>query len=122
MIRQASPEFVIGLAQELLDKHGLRWQAYELIEGHQAAFRRIGKAELETFGRGNVPRTFAVCSFLADDHDDMAAKAMSWALRELVSYDPVAVIKFLSENEHVLAARVKREVRNKLETGLKNLK
>ena len=56
---------------------------------------------------------------LADDHEDMVVKAMSWALRELVVHDPEAVRGFLAENDHLLAARVQREVTNKLETGLK---
>ncbi len=47
---------------------------------------------------------------------------MSWALRELVVHDPDAVIKFLNEHVEVLAARVKREVRNKLKTGFKKPK
>jgi 3-methyladenine DNA glycosylase AlkD len=71
-------------------------------------------------GEGDVDRTLAICQMLVDDHDDMIVKALSWALRELAVHDPGAVRKFLSRNEHVLAARVKREVRNKLETGLKN--
>ena len=71
-------------------------------------------------GKGDVPRTLAVCRPLVDDRDDMVVKAMSWALRELVVHDPGAVREFLSEHEEVLAARVKREVRNKLATGLKN--
>ncbi len=71
-------------------------------------------------GYGDVPRTLAVCRLLVDDTDDMVVKAMSWALRELVVHDPDAVQEFLSEYEDVLAARVKREVRNKLTTGLKN--
>jgi 3-methyladenine DNA glycosylase AlkD len=71
-------------------------------------------------GRGDVPRTLEVCRLLVDDHDDMVVKAMSWALRELVVHDPQAVQGFLSEYGDVLAARVKREVRNKLTTGLKN--
>ena len=62
----------------------------------------------------------AVCEMLTDDRDDMVVKAMSWALRELASWDPSAVEGFLSDNEDHLAARVKREVRNKLRTGLKN--
>ena len=57
---------------------------------------------------------------LVGDYDDMVVKAMSWALRELVVHDADAVAEFLSEHEDVLAARVKREVRNKLTTGLKN--
>lgn len=71
-------------------------------------------------GRGDAPRTLAVCKMLVDDPDDMVVKAMSWALRELISHDPTAVQNFLIENENRLAARIKREVQNKLETGLKN--
>ena len=71
-------------------------------------------------GRGDVSRTLGVCRLLVDDRDDMVVKAMSWALRELVVHDPDAVRGFLTEYEDVLAARVKREVRNKITTGLKN--
>ena len=71
-------------------------------------------------GRGDAHRTLAVCEMLAGDHDDMVVKAMSWALRELVPWDPDAVGRFLSEHEDQLAARIKREVRNKIRTGLKN--
>jgi len=71
-------------------------------------------------GRGDVGRTLAVCRLLVGDHDDTVVKAMSWALRELVVHDADAVAEFLSAHEDVLAARVKREVRNKLTTGLKN--
>jgi 3-methyladenine DNA glycosylase AlkD len=71
-------------------------------------------------GHGDVERTLAVCRMLVDDHDDMVAKAMSWALRELVMHDPDAVRAFLAEHTDALAARVLREVRNKLATGLKN--
>jgi 3-methyladenine DNA glycosylase AlkD len=52
----------------------------------------------------------------------MVAKGMSWALRELVVHDAEAVEEFLTEHEAELSARVKREVRNKLTTGLKNPK
>lgn len=71
-------------------------------------------------GKGDVPRTLRVCAMLASDHDDMVAKAMSWPLRELVVHDPGAVAGFLEEHDGALAARVKREVRQKLATGLKN--
>ncbi len=71
-------------------------------------------------GTGDTQRTLTVCRKLVTDHDDMVVKALSWALRELVVHDAEAVAKFLHEQEHVLAARVKREVRNKLETGLKS--
>jgi 3-methyladenine DNA glycosylase AlkD len=52
----------------------------------------------------------------------MVVKAMSWALRELSRRDPDTVRDFLDEHDNILAARVKREVANKLETGLKNPK
>jgi 3-methyladenine DNA glycosylase AlkD len=71
-------------------------------------------------GKGDVPRTLSICRRLASDQDDMVAKALSWALRELVVHDARAVQKFLDEHDKVLAARVKREVKNKLRTGLKN--
>jgi 3-methyladenine DNA glycosylase AlkD len=70
-------------------------------------------------GQGDVPRTLAVCRMAVDDPDDMVVKALSWALRELVVHDPRAVRRFLAAYEERLAARVLREVRNKLETGLK---
>jgi 3-methyladenine DNA glycosylase AlkD len=71
-------------------------------------------------GRGGITRTLAVCRLLVNDHEDMVDKAMSWALRELVVHDPEALNAFLEENETALSARVKREVWNKLTTGLKN--
>jgi len=71
-------------------------------------------------GKGDTERTLAICQKLAGDQDDMVIKAMSWALRELVPHDPQAVREFIKENEKVLATRVKREVNNKLSTGLKN--
>jgi len=71
-------------------------------------------------GKGDAPRTLAICRLLVADHEDMVVKAMSWALRQLVFFDPQAVEEFLLEHETVLAGRVKREVGNKLRTGLKN--
>jgi len=73
-------------------------------------------------GRGDTPRTLAVCTLLVDDRDDMVVKAMSWALRELAKRDPKAVRKFITEHQYELAARVIRETNNKLKTGLKNPK
>jgi 3-methyladenine DNA glycosylase AlkD len=70
-------------------------------------------------GLGDVPRTLRVCRLLVDDHDDMVEKAMSWALRELVVHDRGAVEAFLARHARRLGSRVKREVRNKLKTGLK---
>jgi 3-methyladenine DNA glycosylase AlkD len=70
-------------------------------------------------GQGDVERTLGICRLLVADHNDMVVKAMSWALRELVVHDAKTVEQFLDEYESTLAARVQREVRNKLTTGLK---
>jgi len=71
-------------------------------------------------GRGDPDRTLALCRRLAGDRDDMVVKALSWALRALAVRDAAAVRRFLAAEDPSLAARVKREVRSKLETGLKN--
>lgn len=67
-----------------------------------------------------MPRTLAVCELLLHDRDDMVTKALSWALRELIVHDRTAVEAFLAAHDDRLAAHVKREVRSKLSTGLKN--
>ncbi len=70
-------------------------------------------------GKGDAKRTLTVCRMLASERDDMVVKALSWALRELVVHDAGIVARFLDEHDEQLASRVRREVRNKLETGLK---
>ena len=71
-------------------------------------------------GVGDPARTLAICEMLAADRDDMVVKALSWALRSLVGHEPSLVRNFLTRHEDVLAARVRREVKAKLETGLKS--
>lgn len=71
-------------------------------------------------GGGDTKRTLMICGMLLEDRDDMVVKALSWALRELSKRDPGSVRRFLRENEGIMAARVIREVNNKLQTGLKN--
>lgn len=71
-------------------------------------------------GSGDAKRTLAICEMLIADRDDMVVKAMSWALRALSVRDAASVRRFVAEHEAELAARVRREVRNKLTTGLKN--
>lgn len=70
-------------------------------------------------GTGDADRTLAVCDRLKADRDEMVVKAMSWALRALAAKEPERVDRYVRANEEALAARVIREVRNKLETGLK---
>ena len=71
-------------------------------------------------GKGDVPRTLKICRLLVDDHEDMVQKALSWALRELVAHDAGVVKGFIAEHQAELGSRVKREVGNKLRTGLKS--
>jgi 3-methyladenine DNA glycosylase AlkD len=71
-------------------------------------------------GSGDTQRTLEICALVAADHDDMVAKGLSWALRELVVRDRRAVQRFSKDHDTTLAARVRREVRNKLRTGRKN--
>lgn len=70
-------------------------------------------------GTGDTPRTLCICDLVAADNDEMVAKGLSWALRELAKRDREAAREFVSQHESVLAARVRREVWNKLQTGLK---
>lgn len=71
-------------------------------------------------GTGNCRRTLGVCRLLEDDRDPMVVKALSWALRALAVREPPSVRAYLSARRGRLPALALREVRNKLETGLKN--
>lgn len=73
-------------------------------------------------GTGDTERTLAICNLVLDDRDDMVVKALSWALRELAEWDEGAVRAFVKQHEARLASRIKREVANKLRTGVKNPK
>jgi len=71
-------------------------------------------------GRGDTPRTLAVCEKVVDDREDLIRKALSWALRELSKRDPMAVRDFLGTYQNRLAGLVLREVSHKLDYGTKN--
>jgi 3-methyladenine DNA glycosylase AlkD len=73
-------------------------------------------------GTGDAARTLRLCRMLLEDRDDMVVKAQSWALRELAKRDRTAVVDFIETHQQDLPARVLREVRNKVTTGLKNPK
>ena len=104
-----------GLIHNWARSKDLWWRRAALVSTVALNMRSQG-------GMGDVPRTLDICCLLVDDHEDMVEKAMSWALRVLVVHDPGEVSAFLEKYEDDLAARVKREVQNKLETGLKNPK
>lgn len=71
---------------------------------------------------GDAPRTLAICEMLVADRDDMVVKAMSWSLRSLSVRDRASVERFLARHGTTIAARIRREVNNKLRTGVKNPK
>ena len=71
-------------------------------------------------GKGDTPRTIAVCERVVYERHDMIQKALSWALRELSKRDREAVYSFMEKYELRLSNRVLREVNHKLEFGTKN--
>jgi hypothetical protein len=86
-------------------------------------WRRAALVSTVALSRGGNAKDFIrvarICTLLVDDRDDMVVKALSWALREAAKKHPKLVRSFLAEHQEALAARVKREVNNKLTTGLK---
>jgi 3-methyladenine DNA glycosylase AlkD len=52
LVHEAPTEYVLDFARQMLFIYGHRWQAYELIASHKAAFNCLGSKELEEFGRG----------------------------------------------------------------------
>jgi 3-methyladenine DNA glycosylase AlkD len=70
-------------------------------------------------GTGDAKRTLMVCEMVASDQDEMVAKGLSWALRELAKRDVEPVVEFINKHEAVLPRRVVREVKRKIETGRK---
>ena len=105
----------------LISKKTIRdWAKSDDLWWRRAALVSTVALNIRTHGgKGDVNRTLDICKMLVDDHEDMIVKALSWALRALVVHDPNAVEEFLKVNKQVIAARVNREVRNKLKTGLK---
>ncbi len=114
----SGPAWLHGLASDALihewaTSDDLWWWRAALVSTVALNMRSHG-------GTGDTTRTLEVCEMLAADREDMVQKALSWALRELVWHDSDAVRSFLDVHDEHLAARVKREVRSKLSTGLKN--
>ncbi len=113
---------------------GQAWQNGQLSDGSIRRWARspdqwwrraavVATVPLNTKSRGGMgdrARTLVICQMLVSDKSIMVQKAISWALRMLVSWDRKAVERFLANNETKTSARVKREVRRKLTTGKKN--
>ena len=108
--------FILGPAWKkgvVTDKHIHHWIASEDLWQRRAAV--VSTIYLD----GDVDKMFHYTELLLDDHEDLIIKALSWVLRSAIQYDRDAVINFLDTYENRLAVRIKREVKNKLETGLK---
>jgi 3-methyladenine DNA glycosylase AlkD len=69
---------------------------------------------------GDATRTLHIVRLLVDDRDDTVLKATSWALRALAQRDRDSVRAFLEAERDRMAARVRREVTTKLDTGRKH--
>ena len=116
----AGPAWVNG---RIADADVKRWaKSADMWWRRAALVATTGLNNKSRGGRGDAERTLAIVSMMIDEREDMIVKAVSWALRMLAPWQPKAVEAFVVEHEDRLAARVKREVRNKLRTGYKNPK
>jgi 3-methyladenine DNA glycosylase AlkD len=107
--------------RELSDAEVLRWARSRDLWWRRSSLASTIPLNMQSRGgSGDVERTLLVCEVLAGDQEEMVAKALSWALRSLIAISPSAVENFLAEHDDVIAARVRREVTRKLETGKKN--
>jgi 3-methyladenine DNA glycosylase AlkD len=114
----AGPAWRDGLVD---DEDVARWAACEDRWWRRTALVATVALNLRSRGgTGDPRRTVAVCTLLASDPDPMVAKALSWALRVMVGVDPAAVRGFVSRHDDTLPSLVRREVRNKLESGRKS--
>jgi 3-methyladenine DNA glycosylase AlkD len=98
---------------EVWSKSHDRWRR------RSALVATVGFNARDSVGGPGAARTLAICRRLVADRDDMVEKALSWALRVLSQRDRPAVESFMAEMGDRLPARVRREVKNKLSTGLK---
>lgn len=98
----------------------LRWSGSENIWWRRAAVVATIPLNVKSRGgTGDTKRTLTVCRILVSDNNTMVQKAISWALRELITWDREAVVSFLEEQRDAISARVRREVSTKLKTGKK---
>jgi 3-methyladenine DNA glycosylase AlkD len=92
------------------DSEDLWWKRTAVVSA--VALSRCGLGQ-------DVQRLVKVCLQIARDREDMMVKTLSWALRELSKKHPEQARGFIVKHRRVLAARVLREVENKLTTGRK---
>jgi len=96
----------------------------ELIRAREGCSRRlalVGTVILNRRHETAVPQlTLKLVDAVAADRDPLISKAVSWALRELSKTHRDLVSSYVKKNAMRLPAIALREVRNKLNTGLKN--
>jgi 3-methyladenine DNA glycosylase AlkD len=107
--RQISDELVRGWTRS----DDRWWRRAALVSAAMLNLRAAG-------GTGDTDRTLDICTRLVADRDDMVVKALSWALRSLVEWDPDAVRGFLADHAGGVPARARRETVHKLDTGVKS--
>ena len=115
----SGPQYARGL---LAGATLTRWAKSRDAWTRRAALATVASAFQRAALRTTAPLapSFSVCEQLVGDRHDHVVKALSWALRNLISRDRAGVERFLALHEARLAARVKREVGVKLRTGVKN--
>jgi 3-methyladenine DNA glycosylase AlkD len=105
----------------LEDETLLRWAKSDDLWWRRTAVVSSTELNKKTRGgKGDFPRTLALVDLVGHEKHPMIAKAVSWALRQLVPWDKERVGRYLDEHESTLPALVRREVRKKIETGVKN--
>ena len=106
---------------QLSDGSIRRWPDHRISGGEERPLSRpFPSTQKHAVGWETARVPLMICQMLVADESIMVQKAISWALRTLVPWDRKGVQRFLSDNETVTSARVKREVRRKLITGKKN--
>ncbi len=95
----------------------------ELIRDEQMWSRRLALVATVWLNRKSdehADLTLSLVDRVLDERDPMIAKAVSWALRELIGRHRDRVAAYLEERGDRLASLPRRETRNKLETGRKS--
>ncbi|WP_127560334.1 DNA alkylation repair protein [Saccharospirillum alexandrii] len=99
----------------------MRWSQSQDVWWRRAAVVATVPLNIKAHGGvGDTVRTLMVCQSLLNDEEIMVQKAISWALRSLVTWDRGSVQGFLEEQSGSVSALVRREVVHKLRTGKKN--
>lgn len=96
----------------------------KLIAAREVCSRRlalVGTVVLNRRRETAIPElTLKLVDAVAGERDPLITKAVSWALRELSKTCADLVKRYVEQNCERLPAIAVREVRNKLQTGLKN--